>query len=114
MRGRAPSTSQNHGGRIVDGCVDTAAALSDVVDAVGGDTEVYVDGGIRSGVDVMRALALGAHAVFVGRPVLWGLAVDGEAGVRDVLKTFASELRRALAFCGVANLEKVTRDLLAV
>ena len=88
----------NHGGRIVDGCVDTATALADVVDAVAARAEVYVDGGVRSGVDVLRALALGATAVLLGRPVLWGLAVDGEAGAREVLDTFA---RRAGTHDGV-------------
>ena len=102
----------NHGGRIVDGCVDTATALVDVVDAVGDRAEVYVDGGIRSGADVLRALALGARAVMLGRPVLWGLAVDGESGARDVLTSFAQDLRRAMVFCGAASLADIDRDLL--
>jgi 4-hydroxymandelate oxidase len=102
----------NHGGRLVDGCVDTAHALADVVEAVGGRAEVYVDGGLRSGVDVLRALALGADATMLGRPVLWGLAVGGEHGVREVVDTFAGELRRAMAFCGVASPTAITRDLL--
>ena len=70
----------NHGGRVLDGIAATADVLPDVVDAVAGHAEVYVDGGIRSGVDVVKALALGARAVMVGRPVLWGLCVDGAAG----------------------------------
>lgn len=101
----------NHGGRIVDGCVDTATALVDVVQHVQGDAEIYVDGGLRSGVDVLRALALGGHAVMLGRPVLFGLAVNGEAGAAEVLTTFAQELRRAMAFCGAATLADVTADL---
>lgn len=102
----------NHGGRLVDGCVDTAAALADVVAAVEGRAPVFVDGGIRSGVDVLRALALGAQAVLLGRPVWWGLALDGEAGAAAVLDAFAVELRRAMAFCGAAALTDLTRDLL--
>lgn len=102
----------NHGGRTLDGVAATADVLPEVVDAVGGRAEVYVDGGIRSGVDVLRALALGARAVMVGRPVLWGLAVDGEAGARAVLDQLADELRRAMAFCGRERVELLGRDLL--
>lgn len=101
----------NHGGRIVGEAIDTATALTDVVDQVGSDAEIYVDGGVRSGIDVLRALALGAHAVGFGRPVLWGLAVGGEAGTHDVLDTLTKELRRALAFCGADSLDAITRDL---
>ncbi|MBV8949260.1 MAG: alpha-hydroxy-acid oxidizing protein [Actinobacteria bacterium] len=101
----------NHGGRIVDGCVDTATALADVVDAVDGRVAVYVDGGIRSGVDVLRALALGASAVLVGRPVLWGLALGGEDGAGEVLDRLRAELARALAFCGAESVAAVARDL---
>ncbi len=75
----------NHGGRQVPGCIPTAEALPEVVDAVAGRADVYVDGGIRTGTDVLRALALGATAVMVGRPVLWGLAIDGETGAAAVL-----------------------------
>ncbi|HEV2309257.1 MAG TPA: alpha-hydroxy-acid oxidizing protein, partial [Acidimicrobiia bacterium] len=67
--------------------------------------------GIRSGVDVLRALALGARAVLVGRPVVWGLALDGGAGVAAVLDLLAGELRRAMAFCGAAAIPAITRDL---
>jgi 4-hydroxymandelate oxidase len=101
----------NHGGRIVDGCVDTATALVEVVAAVGARTEVYVDGGIRSGVDVLRALALGASAVGLGRTVLWGLAIHGEDGACEVLDTMRAELARAMAFCGTPALDAITPDL---
>jgi 4-hydroxymandelate oxidase len=110
MRGVVVS---NHGGRIVDGCVATADALPDVVAAVAGDAEVFVDGGVRNGTDVVRAIALGARAVLVGRPVVWGLAVDGEDGVVDVLDTFRRDLRRVMAFCGAAGLKAITPDLVA-
>jgi 4-hydroxymandelate oxidase len=80
---------------------------------VGGRAEVYVDGGIRRGVDVLGALALGARAVMVGRPVLWGLAVDGEAGVAGVLENLRAEVARVMAFCGAANVGEITPDLVA-
>jgi 4-hydroxymandelate oxidase len=101
----------NHGGRMVDGCIDTATALTDVVASVGHRAEVYVDGGIRSGVDVLRALALGATAVGLGRTVLWGLAIHGEDGAREVLDTMHAELVRAMAFCGAPALGAITPDL---
>jgi len=101
----------NHGGRLVDGCVDTATALADVVDCAAGAAEIYVDGGLRSGADVLRALALGARAALLGRPVLWGLAIGGEQGAFDVLTSFAHELRRAMAFCGVTKPAEIGRDL---
>jgi 4-hydroxymandelate oxidase len=102
----------NHGGRIVDGCVATADALPDVVAAVGGDVDVFVDGGVRSGTDVARALALGARAVLVGRPIVWGLAIGGEDGVADVLDALQRDLLRVMAFCGAPNLDALTPDLL--
>lgn len=101
----------NHGGRVLDGVAATADALPAVVDAVADRAEVYVDGGIRTGVDVARALALGARAVMVGRPVLWGLCVDGAAGVAEVLALIGTELEAAVAFCGAASVDELTRDL---
>jgi 4-hydroxymandelate oxidase len=101
----------NHGGRQLDGAVATADALSDVVDAVDARAEVYVDGGIRRGVDVLRACALGATAVFVGRPVVWGLTCAGEDGVATVLEALHLELERAMRLSGVASLRDATRDL---
>jgi 4-hydroxymandelate oxidase len=102
----------NHGGRQLDGAVATVDALPDVVDAVGGRATVLVDGGVRRGVDVVRALALGARAVLLGRPVLWGLAVDGEAGGRRVLQLLADEIDLAMALCGCRSLEEVGPELL--
>jgi 4-hydroxymandelate oxidase len=90
----------NHGGRQMDGSIPPALALPDVVEAAGGRIEVYVDGGVRTGVDVLRALALGARAVLVGRPYLWALAIDGEAGVRELLSRFKAEVRNAMALAG--------------
>jgi 4-hydroxymandelate oxidase len=103
----------NHGGRQLDGAVSAADALAEVVDEVGDDGEVYVDGGIRRGVDVVRALALGARGVMVGRPVIWGLATGGSEGVRRVLRGFQRELALAMALCGARTVDEITRDLVA-
>jgi len=101
----------NHGGRQLDGGVSTAEALPEVVEAVGGQCPVWVDGGIRRGTDVVKALALGARAVMVGRPVLWGLTVGGADGVRDVLGQLRAEVEEAMALAGAPNVADVTRDL---
>jgi len=92
----------NHGGRQLDRCLATADALPEAVDAVAGRVPVLVDGGIRRGVDVAIALALGADAVLVGRPALWGLAAGGERGARRVLELLREELELTLALCGCA------------
>jgi 4-hydroxymandelate oxidase len=83
------------------------------VDAVGDRCEVLMDGGIRRGTDVVKALALGARAVLAGRAVLWGLAVDGEEGARDVLELLRAELELALALCGCHSPAEVTRGHVA-
>jgi 4-hydroxymandelate oxidase len=101
----------NHGGRQLDRAVPTAAVLGEVADAVGDDVEVLVDGGVRRGVDVLTALALGARGVFVGRPALWGLATGGADGVGDVLTGLTDELVHAATLAGVADLTAVPRDL---
>ncbi|SCX49966.1 4-hydroxymandelate oxidase [Klenkia marina] len=108
-----------HGGRQVDLVVPSAHALPEVVDAVlgepgpdGADVEVYVDGGVRSGTDALVALALGARAVFVGRPTVWGLATGGAAGVRAVLDGLSAELAHAMLLCGVASPADAGPDLL--
>jgi isopentenyl diphosphate isomerase/L-lactate dehydrogenase-like FMN-dependent dehydrogenase len=101
--GAAGVVVSNHGGRQLDRCLATADALPEVVDAVEGRAAVLVDGGIRRGVDVAIALALGADAVLVGRPALWGLAVGGEAGARRVLELLRAELELTLALCGCAS-----------
>ncbi|KAM7312816.1 hydroxyacid oxidase 1 [Ixodes scapularis] len=94
----------NHGGRQLDGVPSTIEALPEVVRAVRGRVEVYLDGGVRRGTDVVKALALGARAVFVGRPVLWGLAYNGQAGVSRMLEILREELDRALALMGEPEL----------
>jgi 4-hydroxymandelate oxidase len=103
----------NHGGRTLDGTVATADALTDVVEGVAGRAEVYVDGGIRNGTDIVKALALGARSVMVGRPVLWGLAVGGEDGAAGVLGVLGDEVRRAMALCGADRVDGVTPDFVA-
>jgi lactate 2-monooxygenase len=103
----------NHGGRQVDGAVASLDALPAVVDAVAGRVPVLVDGGIRGGADVVKALALGARGVLVGRPYAYGLALAGEAGVRDVIANLAAELELTLALTGCASLADVGPELLA-
>ena len=92
----------NHGGRQLDRAVSTAEALREVMAAVGDRAEVYVDGGIRSGVDVLAALALGARGAFIGRPALWALGVDGGPGVARLLRELGTELKEALELAGCA------------
>jgi 4-hydroxymandelate oxidase len=108
-----------HGGRQLDLVVPSAHALPEVVDAVrgetgpdGADVEVYVDGGVRSGTDALVALALGARAVFLGRPTVWGLATGGAAGVTAVLAGVSDELAHAMTLCGVADPAAAAPDLL--
>jgi 4-hydroxymandelate oxidase len=102
----------NHGGRQLDGAIASIEALPEVVESVGGRCEIYVDGGIRRGTDILKALALGARAVLLGRPVLWGLAVNGVAGVRHVLELLRSELRLAMMLSGRPTLESIDRSLI--
>lgn len=101
----------NHGARQLDGAPATLDALPGVADAVGDRLTVMMDGGIRWGTDVLKAVALGAKAVLIGRPVLWGLAAGGEAGVARVLEILHDELDRAMALSGSRNLAALDRDL---
>jgi 4-hydroxymandelate oxidase len=89
----------------------TADILQGVVDAVAGRAEVYVDGGLRRAPDVVKALALGARAVLIGRPSLWALAAGGAGGVTSLLQWYDSELRRAMALCGAATVGQLDRSL---
>jgi len=102
----------NHGARYLDTTLATIEALPEVVEAVAGKAEVYMDGGIRRGSDVFKALALGARAVLIGRPVFWGLAVDGEAGVRAVLEMLRDELDATMGMCGRTTVDSVDRECL--
>jgi isopentenyl diphosphate isomerase/L-lactate dehydrogenase-like FMN-dependent dehydrogenase len=110
--GAAGVVVSNHGARHLDSTVAPAAALPAVVTALDGRVPVLVDGGVRRGEHVLRALALGADAVLVGRAPLWGLAVDGAAGVAEVLRRLDEQLRRAMTLCGAANLAELGPDLL--
>jgi len=103
----------NHGGRQLDGSIASLDALPAVVDAVGGRVPILLDGGVRRGTDVLIAAAMGATAVGIGRPVIWGLAVDGEAGVGNVLDLLTNELTNAMALAGVASCADLTPELLA-
>jgi len=101
----------NHGGRQLDGAPAGLTVLPEVVDAVAGRVPVLVDGGIRRGTDVMKALALGADAVLAARPFVWGLAVDGEAGVVDVLRILREEFENTMALCGCRTVAEITSAL---
>jgi L-lactate dehydrogenase (cytochrome) len=102
----------NHGGRQLDGAPSSINALPAVVDAVGSRIEVWMDGGIRSGQDVLKAVALGARGVLIGRPFLYGLGAMGEAGVRTALEIIRKELDLTMAFCGRTDIRQVDKNIL--
>ncbi|MET0495132.1 MAG: alpha-hydroxy-acid oxidizing protein [Actinoplanes sp.] len=110
--GAAGVIVSNHGGRQVDRVVATAHVLGAVAEAVGGQVPVLVDGGIRDGADVLTALALGARAVLVGRPVLWALATGGADGVRDCLDFYRTDLERLMAQTGLAATKDIDRRVI--
>ncbi|XP_005525502.1 PREDICTED: hydroxyacid oxidase 1 isoform X1 [Pseudopodoces humilis] len=102
----------NHGARQLDGVPATIDVLPEIVEAVEGKVEVFLDGGVRKGTDVLKALALGAKAVFIGRPVLWGLAYQGEEGAKEVLQMLKEEFRLAMALTGCRRVEEIGRTLI--
>ncbi|MEZ5653073.1 MAG: alpha-hydroxy acid oxidase [Burkholderiaceae bacterium] len=102
----------NHGGRQLDGAPSSIAALPAIVEAVGGKIEVHLDGGIRGGQDVLRAIALGARGTYIGRPFLYGLGAMGEAGVTRCLEILYKELDTSMAFCGRTDIKDVDRGIL--
>ncbi len=102
----------NHGGRQLDTAIPSIEALPEIVEAVAGRCEVYLDGGIRRGTDILKALALGARAVLIGRPILWGLAVNGAEGAYAVLELLREELEVAMALSGRPTLASIDRSLL--
>jgi 4-hydroxymandelate oxidase len=104
----------NHGGRQVDGTLATIEALPEIAERVGGRMEILMDGGIRRGTSVLKALALGARAVLIGRPYLWGLAVGGAEGVRQVIDLLRNEIDSAMAQCGQADVKAIDRSLVKV
>jgi L-lactate dehydrogenase (cytochrome) len=102
----------NHGGRQLDSAPSTASVLTGIVDAVGDKAEVYVDSGVRSGLDVLKFLGLGARGCFIGRAYLYGLGAYGEAGVTKALEILEDELSIAMALTGVTDVRKVSRDII--
>lgn len=100
----------NHGGRQEESCCATIESLPEVVDAINGKIPVLIDGGIRRGTDIFKALALGATAVCIGRPYIWGLAAHGQPGVELVIDTLKTELTRAIQLAGTTSLSAITRD----
>jgi 4-hydroxymandelate oxidase len=101
----------NHGGRQLDSSPATMEVLPEIADAVAGRVDVIVDGGVRRGTDVLKALALGAKAVLIGRPYMWGLAANGSAGATQVLDQLRLEFETAMALCGVTSVGQITRSL---
>lgn len=102
----------NHGGRQLDGVASTISRLPEVSTAVGDRIEVYMDGGIRNGIDVIKAVALGARGVLIGRPWIWAVAGRGEQGLTDLLSVFQREIAVAMALMGVNRIEDITADLI--
>ncbi|HEY7124135.1 MAG TPA: alpha-hydroxy acid oxidase [Ktedonobacterales bacterium] len=111
QHGAAGIIVSNHGGRQLDGVPASIEALPSIVEAVQGRVEVYMDGGVRRGTDVLKALALGARAVLVGRPILWGLAVDGAAGAQRVLELLREELARDMVLAGLPDIASIDASL---
>jgi lactate 2-monooxygenase len=112
-RGIGGIVVSNHGGRQVDGALGSLDALAPVAEAVGDDLAVLFDSGVRGGADVFKALALGADAVCLGRPYIWGLALDGQAGVETVLKMVLAELDLTMALCGYTCADQLGPEALA-
>ena len=110
--GAAAVVVSNHGARQLADAPATADILAEVVDAVDGQAEVYVDGGVRRAPDVVKALALGARATLIGRPSLWALATGGAEGVATLLRWYEAELRRTMALCGAGRVDALDRDLI--
>ena len=102
----------NHGGRQLDGVASSISKLPAVAEAVGGQIEVYMDGGVRSGIDVVKALALGARGVLIGRPWVYAVAASGEAGLTSMLDVFQREIDTAMALMGVTRIDQITSDLI--
>ena len=102
----------NHGGKVLDGASASISMLPEIAEAVAGQIEVLLDGGVRRGADIARACALGAKAVMIGRPYLWGLAVGGQAGVSDILRVFRASLSATLAQIGCPSIAALDRSWL--
>ena len=102
----------NHGGRQLDGVASSISKLPAIADAIGGRAEVYLDSGVRDGLDVLKAVALGANGVLIGRPWIYAMAGGGEAGINSLLDTFQREIQTGMALLGVNRIEEVNRDLI--
>jgi L-lactate dehydrogenase (cytochrome) len=103
----------NHGGRQLDGASSSISALPAIADAIGADTEILFDGGIRSGQDVVRALALGARSCLIGRSYIYGLGAGGQAGVTKAIEIIRDELDVTMALCGVSRVRDIDRRVIA-
>ena len=112
--GAAAIIVSNHGGRVLGQTPASAEVLAEIADAVGGSMKIFVDGGIRTGTDVFKALALGADAVLIGRPFVPMVYGDGAQGVATYIEKIGSELRDTMAMCGVHTLGEITRDCVRV
>lgn len=104
----------NHGGRVLDQCLSTAEVLKDIVDNVGHDMKIFVDGGIRSGVDVFKALAMGADGVLIARPFVTALYGGEDEGIQTYIDKIGSELRDTMAMCGAHSLDEITGDMISI
>lgn len=112
--GAAAIVVSNHGGRVLDGCPATAEVLADIVDAVGDSMKVFVDGGIRSGVDIFKALALGADGILICRTFVTALYGGEEEGIKTYINKLATELEDTMAMCGAYSIDDITRDMIRV
>ena len=112
--GAAAIVGSNHGGRVLDQCPATAEVLEEIAKAVDGSMKIFVDGGIRSGTDVFKALALGADAVIIARPFVTAVYGGGREGVEAYIQKIGSELADTMAMCGVSSLAEITRDCVRV
>ncbi|MBQ8184548.1 MAG: alpha-hydroxy-acid oxidizing protein [Lachnospiraceae bacterium] len=112
--GAAGIVVSNHGGRVLDQCPATAEVLAEIADAVGGSMKIFVDGGIRSGVDVFKALAMGADGVIICRPFVSMVYGGGEEAVSLYVEKIGAELKDAMAMCGASNLQEITRDMVRI
>ena len=101
----------NHGGRVLDQCPATAEVLPEIVDTVKGKVKIFVDGGIRSGTDIFKALAIGADGVLIARPYVTAVYGGGEEGVKVFTEKFGEELKDTMSMCGAFSLKEITRDM---
>lgn len=104
----------NHGGRVLDQCLSTAEVLKDIIDAVGHDMKIFVDGGIRSGADVFKALAVGADGVLIARPFVTALYGGEDEGIQVYIDKIGSELKETMAMCGAHSIDEITRDMISI